>query len=454
MPLVKVNDLLRHATENHYGVAAVNVCNYETIKWVAEAAGRERIPVIIQFYPGFEKYIALKHVAAIAKEFAEKSEVPIGVHLDHSAGYGIAVGGVRDGFPSVMVDGSALPYEENVALTAAVVQAAGVFNVDVEAELGHVGSGANVDDIVNADHYTNVEQAVEFVERTGCGSLAVAVGNAHGAYVQTPNLDFERIAALRKALPIPLVLHGCSDIPHEQLQESVRLGMSKFNIATEYFRACYASVEKQVAAGEAKGNLFGLMNAAAEDAIDVVTESLASGDDAAAKSAVEMTRSMDQMERDIENRCLRLLLQQQPVARDLRTISAAMKMVTDLQRIGDQCAHIAEISLLLKEQKQTRTLADIRTMSQKAGVMVKRSIFAYVNRDTEAAQAVIALDDEVDALFRTIKGELVELIAGNRDEADQAIDLIIIAKYLERIADHAVNIAQWAIFCVTGEILG
>ena len=185
------------------------------------------------------------------------------------------------------------------------------------------------------------------------------------------------------------------------------------------------------------------MAAAAEDAIDVVTESLASGDDAAAKSAVEMTRSMDQMERDIENRCLRLLLQQQPVARDLRTISAAMKMVTDLQRIGDQCANIAEISLLLKEQKQTRTLADIRTMSQKAGVMVKRSIFAYVNRDTE-----------VDALFRTIKGELVELIAGNRDEADQAIDLIIIAKYLERIADHAVNIAQWAIFCVTGEILG
>ena len=192
----------------------------------------------------------------------------------------------------------------------------------------------------------------------------------------------------------------------------------------------------------------------AQDAIDVVTESLSTDHEAHAKAAIDMAAAMDQMERDIENRCLRLLLQQQPVARDLRTISAAMKMVTDLQRIGDQCANISEISLLLKEQKQTRTLADIRTMSQKAGVMVKRSIFAYVNRDTEAAQAVIALDDEVDALFRTIKGELVELIAGNRDEADQAIDLIIIAKYLERIADHAVNIAQWAIFCVTGEILG
>lgn len=192
----------------------------------------------------------------------------------------------------------------------------------------------------------------------------------------------------------------------------------------------------------------------AQDAIDVVTESLSTDDEQTAKAAIDMTASLDQMERDIENRCLNLLLRQQPVARDLRAISAAMKMVTDLQRIGDQCANIAEISLLLKEQKQTRTLADIRTMSQKAGVMVKRSIFAYVNRDTEAAQAVIALDDEVDALFRTIKGELVELIAGNRDEADQAIDLIIIAKYLERIADHAVNIAQWAIFCVTGEILG
>lgn len=194
------------------------------------------------------------------------------------------------------------------------------------------------------------------------------------------------------------------------------------------------------------------MAAAAEDAIDVVVESLASSDDAAAKSAVEMTKHMDEMERDIENRCLRLLLQQQPVARDLRTISAALKMVTDLQRIGDQCSNIAEISLLLKEQQQTQTLADIRTMSQKAGVMVKRAIFAYVNRDTESANAVISLDDEIDQLFRTIKSELVELIVENREEADQAIDLIIIAKYLERIADHAVNIAQWAIFCVTGEI--
>ena len=113
------------------------------------------------------------------------------MHLDHSAGYEIAVSGVRDGFPSVMVDGSALPYEENVALTAAVVKTAAVFGVDVEAELGHVGSGSQSwTTSSTASHYTNVEQAVDFVERTGCGSLAVAVGNAHGAYVQTPEPGF------------------------------------------------------------------------------------------------------------------------------------------------------------------------------------------------------------------------------------------------------------------------
>lgn len=194
------------------------------------------------------------------------------------------------------------------------------------------------------------------------------------------------------------------------------------------------------------------MAAAAEDAIDVVVESLASSDDAAAKSAVEMTKHMDEMERDIENRCLRLLLQQQPVARDLRTISAALKMVTDLQRIGDQAANIAEISLLLSNHGEVKVPQDIGVMACKAGLMVRQAISAYTGRDVETAHAVINLDDEVDDLFRQVKGELIDQVAANRDEADLSIDFIIIAKYLERVADHAVNIAQWAIFCVTGEL--
>lgn len=267
MPLAKVKDILTHATENRYGVAAVNVFNYETVKWAAEAAEQEQVPVIIQLYPGFESYIALEHIAAIAKDFAAKSQVPIGVHLDHSAGYEIAVKGIKAGFPSVMVDGSALPYEENLALTAAVVRTAAVFGVDVEAELGHVGSGARIEDITDSAKYTDPMEAREFVEKTGCGSLAVAVGNAHGAYIQTPSLDFDRIAALRRAVPVPLVLHGCSDIPKGQLRESVRLGMSKFNIATEYFRTCYRSISGALALGP-KGGMPELMMEAAEGAVD------------------------------------------------------------------------------------------------------------------------------------------------------------------------------------------
>ena len=194
------------------------------------------------------------------------------------------------------------------------------------------------------------------------------------------------------------------------------------------------------------------MAAAAQDAIDVVTESLTTGDEPTARRAIEMEASLDQMERDIENRCLRLLLRQQPVARDLRTISAAMKMASDLQRIGDQAANIAEISILLSQGEQTRVPEDISLMSRRAGAMVKQAIAAYTSRDVETAAAVINLDDEVDELFSKVKSELIERIASSREDADDAIDLIIIAKYLERVADHAVNIAQWAIFCVTGQL--
>lgn len=188
----------------------------------------------------------------------------------------------------------------------------------------------------------------------------------------------------------------------------------------------------------------------AQDAIDVVTKSLSTDDEAAARSAIDITASLDQMERNIENRCLQLLLRQQPVARDLRAISAAMKMVTDLQRIGDQAANIAEISLLLPGG--VKVPEDIGVMARKSGLMVRQAISAYTGRDLETAHAVVNLDDEVDELFSQVKGELIDEVTANRDEADNSIDFIIIAKYLERIADHAVNIAQWAIFCVTGQL--
>lgn len=234
MPLVKMSDLLKHATANHYGVAAVNVYNYETIRWVVQAAEMERMPVIVQFYPGLSQQIPLAIVAHIAKYFAEKATVPVAVHLDHSNNYETAISGLRYGFPSIMVDGSSLPYEENVVLTRRVVEVSKVFDVVVEGELGHVGIGSSISDFTNADLFTDVNQAEIFVQETQVDALAIAVGNAHGHYIAEPQLDFDRIQQIRKVVPIPLVLHGCSDIPTAQLQESVRLGMSKFNIATEY----------------------------------------------------------------------------------------------------------------------------------------------------------------------------------------------------------------------------
>lgn len=274
MSLVKVNELLQHATEHHYGVAAINTINYETISCAIAAAEAERVPVIIQFYPGFDQYIPLSHIAYMAKDLARKASVPVVVHLDHSASYEIAVGGIRDGFPSVMVDGSARPFEENLAMTKAVVETAAVFGVDVEAELGHVGNAQILDDLTNADHLTDPDKAVEFVEKTGCGSLAIAVGNAHGNYIQTPNLNFDRIRELRKAVSIPLVLHGCSGIPDEQMQEAVNLGLSKFNIATEYFTAMYRSLDQGIEASGHDGNGVQLLFTARQGMIDFVASKM------------------------------------------------------------------------------------------------------------------------------------------------------------------------------------
>jgi ketose-bisphosphate aldolase len=237
MPIEKVSTILNDARKNSYGIPAINVFNYETVKWAIIAAEEERYPIIIQYYPGYEKYIPLSVVSAMVRDLAGRSSTPVGVHLDHSISFEQAVSGIRYGFPSVMVDGSALNFDQNAALTGDVVRTAKVMGVEVEGELGHVGLGSNLDDFKNPNNFTSVEEAVRFVEITGVNSLAVSVGNGHGQYVATPQLDFERMKDLRKALPTALVLHGCSDIPDDQMRRAVEIGFSKFNIATEYFRA-------------------------------------------------------------------------------------------------------------------------------------------------------------------------------------------------------------------------
>ena len=187
-----------------------------------------------------------------------------------------------------------------------------------------------------------------------------------------------------------------------------------------------------------------------EIAIENATKALETEDLSLAKKVIESDEEIDHQEKDIENLCLKLLLQQQPVAWDLRQISAALKMITDMERIGDQTADIADIVMSTKFE-ENQSLADIRLMAEAAAKMVHDSVSAYVQKNLELARRVMCADDAVDAMFDKIKQELVDFISKREStNADQAIDLIMIAKYLERIGDHATNIAEWVEFSITG----
>ena len=194
------------------------------------------------------------------------------------------------------------------------------------------------------------------------------------------------------------------------------------------------------------------MAATARDAIDLVTSSLSTADAAGAKATIEMTASLDQQERTIENHCMSLLMRQQPVARDLRQISAALKMITDMERIGDQASDIAELVLHLhaKSTDAVGVLEDILKMGDDVLKMVKRSIAAYVQVDLAVAAEVIAHDDVIDAAFARISSEIAQYIAARPTEAETALDLFMVTKYLERLGDHAVNVAEWVEFLKTG----
>ena len=188
-----------------------------------------------------------------------------------------------------------------------------------------------------------------------------------------------------------------------------------------------------------------------ENAISIATEALVNQDHELAIKAIEGDSEVDQKEKEIETLCLKLLLQQQPVARDLRIISAALKMITDMERIGDQAEDISEITLLLLNKPYIKKLVDIPKMGEATIKMLRDSIEAFVKKDLELAYSVIKYDDVVDELFCTVKNDLINLIRENNDNGEQAIDLIMIAKYFERIGDHAVNIAEWVEFSITGQ---
>ncbi|MEG0873826.1 MAG: phosphate signaling complex protein PhoU [Clostridiales bacterium] len=196
------------------------------------------------------------------------------------------------------------------------------------------------------------------------------------------------------------------------------------------------------------------MGARIEQAIFLAKEALLSQDAEKAMEVMEKDTKIDRMERSLEGLCLNLLLHQQPVARDLRLISSALKMITDMERIGDQASDIAELTIELAKEPYIKELITIPEMANATIEMVGKSIDAYVKKDLELARKVIASDDVVDNLFVEVKDDLIAMISKDATNGTQALDLLMVAKYFERIGDHAVNIAEWVEFSLTGKHKG
>lgn len=275
MPLVKVSEILKKADQEGYAVTAFDTFNFETIDMVIETAKQMQTPTIIMIYPEMTEYIPVEVFAAITRVLAENSPYPVGLMLDHGASFELAMRCLRAGFTSLMVDFSALDYEQNVYETKRVVDAAHAMNVDVEAELGHVGDASNLADYADDSGYTDPDLAKDFVEKTGCDVLAIAFGSAHGNYVREPKLDMERLKAIHAKVPVPVVLHGGTGIPDAQIKEAVRLGIRKLNVGTGYDQSIYFALEKNIKEGSIDPYIFTALESTKEAAMEFLRKKIA-----------------------------------------------------------------------------------------------------------------------------------------------------------------------------------
>ena len=238
MGLVGLKPMIEEARRNGYAVGAFNYCNAETAQAVIGEGMAQRSPVMMIVGPWEIPVVGVKMLAEIARWVAKDADVPVCLHLDHGDTVELARECIEAGFPSVMIDASQHEFEENVRLTRLVVEMARPRGITVEGELGAVGRvGVETAEGAGEASLTDPAKAAEFVERTGVDALAVAIGNAHGMYTQRPELDFERLRAIRDAVGVPLVLHGGSGTPPEQLHRAIELGISKVNVASEIGRA-------------------------------------------------------------------------------------------------------------------------------------------------------------------------------------------------------------------------
>lgn len=250
MPLVDTRELLAAARTGGYAVPAFNVHGLDMVPALVEVAEAERAPLILQATRATVEVAGWEPLAALATDCARRARVPVALHLDHAADPELIYAAIRHGFTSVMADGSALPFAENAAFTRRVVEVAHAAGVPVEGELGHVPRPGEPGSEDPESTLTRPEEAEAFVAETGVDSLAVAIGTVHGFYRGEPRLDFERLAAIRARVRVPLVLHGGSGIPDAQLARAIALGIAKVNVATELKAAWVRAVRVAVADGD------------------------------------------------------------------------------------------------------------------------------------------------------------------------------------------------------------
>lgn len=232
--LVNTREMMQKAYDNGYAVPAFNIHNLETIQVVIDKANEMGSPVILAGTPGTFKYAGRDYIQAIAEVAAKRSRVPVALHLDHHENIEDIKRSLELGAKSVMIDGSFHPFEKNIAIVKEIVELAHPYGASVEAELGKLGGQEDDLSVDEKDaFYTNPKQAQEFVQRTHVDSLAVAIGTAHGLYESEPKLDFDRLEEIHSKVDIPLVLHGASGIPEQDVKRSIDHGCAKVNIATE-----------------------------------------------------------------------------------------------------------------------------------------------------------------------------------------------------------------------------
>lgn len=248
MAFVTLKELMVQAEEGKYAVGAFNCNNMEIIQAIIQAAEEEQSPVIVQASQGAIKYAGLSYITAMTKLAAEQATIPVALHLDHGTSFEQVVQCIKQGFSSVMIDGSKLELDDNIQLTNRVLAVARAVGVSVEAELGKIG-GTEDDITVNEweASMTDPEEARLFVEKTGVDALAIAIGTAHGQYKGTPKLDFERLAKIKELVSVPIVLHGSSGVPDQAIRQAIELGVRKINIDTNIREAFVKGVKDVLA---------------------------------------------------------------------------------------------------------------------------------------------------------------------------------------------------------------